>query len=266
MRWVLTEAGTLLRGHAEAISARLDVAGADLRGLANGSRGRLHVGSYPSVAAGILPAVLGRFIAACPNIELVLEESASDDELQRMVACGELDVAFAVLPARESSLTTVELLQDPYVLVVRSDDALTAVEHLRLADLAGRQLAAFKSCPHQAIVDEHLRAGGIDPGIGLRSDSNDLLLKIAADGIAAALVTELVATRLEDSLTTVAAGHLFPPRRIGLVTHPHRPLSPAAAQFIDIVVDVCSAADHRARPGRRLQAVPRSTPRIQATH
>lgn len=104
-------------------------------------------------------------------------------------------------------------------------------------------------------MDEHLRAGGIEPGIGIRSDSNDLLLQIAADGIAAALVTELVATRLDDSLTTVAAGHLFPPRRIGLVTHPHRQLSPAAAQFIDIVVEACSDADLRTRPRRRLQAV-----------
>jgi DNA-binding transcriptional LysR family regulator len=251
---VLTEAGGLLRAHAEAISARLEIASADLRGLAEGSRGRVQVGIYPSIVAPILAAVLGKFTAVWPNIEVVFEESVTDEELQRLVACGELDAAFAILPARDSSLVAVELLEDPYVLVVRNDDALAKVGHLRLEHLVGRQLAAFKSCPHQTVVDEQLRACGMEPGIGFRSDSNDLLLKFAADGIAAALVTELVAARLEDSLTVVPAGHLFPSRRIGLVTHPHRRLSPASAHFVDTVLEVCSDADFRAGR-RRLQAV-----------
>src|SRR6059058_5243607 len=57
----LTEAGTLLLRHADAIVAQLDAAEADMAALAAGAAGPLRVGIFQSVGARILPGLLRRF-------------------------------------------------------------------------------------------------------------------------------------------------------------------------------------------------------------
>src|ERR671931_359093 len=54
----LTEAGRLLLRHANAITARLSAAQADLGALRDGDAGPLRVGTYQSVSAKLLPAML----------------------------------------------------------------------------------------------------------------------------------------------------------------------------------------------------------------
>ena len=124
----LTEAGTLLLRHAEAIVSRLHAAQADMAALAQGQGGRLRVGTFQSVGARVLPAVMRRFSAEWPDVHVELTESASDEELLRLVERGELDLAFAMPPLVEGPFESKELLADPYVLLVPA-------EH----DLAGRR-------------------------------------------------------------------------------------------------------------------------------
>src|ERR671937_901049 len=116
----MTEAGELLLRHAEAIVARLSAAHADLAALADGEAGVLHVGIYQSVGQRILPELLRRYSAAWPRVEITLTESASDAELLALVERGELDMTFADMPLTDGPFEAVELLRDPYVLIVRA--------------------------------------------------------------------------------------------------------------------------------------------------
>src|SRR6187551_1477003 len=81
----LTEAGALLLRHAEAIVSRLHAAQADMAALALGHGGRLRVGTFQSVGARVLPAVMRRFSAEWPEVRVDLTESPSDEELLRLV-------------------------------------------------------------------------------------------------------------------------------------------------------------------------------------
>src|SRR4051812_40211153 len=54
----LTEAGRLLLAHADAIVARLKAAQADMAALREGEAGTLRVGTFQSVGARVLPAVM----------------------------------------------------------------------------------------------------------------------------------------------------------------------------------------------------------------
>src|SRR5512132_1762646 len=94
----LTEAGELLLRHADAISARLQAAQADLAALDAGDAGPLRVGTYQSVGARVLPALLREFASRCPNVEVTLRESTDDRELVELVERGQLDLSFVVLP------------------------------------------------------------------------------------------------------------------------------------------------------------------------
>src|SRR5712691_9758841 len=120
----LTEAGELLLRHADAIAARLQAAQADLVALEAGDAGPLHIGTYQSVGARILPTLLREFAAAWPKVEVSLRESADDRELVQLVERGELDLTFVMLPLGPSPCATIELFRDPYVLVVPADSPL----------------------------------------------------------------------------------------------------------------------------------------------
>src|SRR5256712_9035069 len=120
----LTEAGELLLRHAEAIVARLAAAQADLAALSDGTAGRLRVGIYQSVGERVLPELMRRYRASWPRVEIRLSESASDSELLHQVERGELDMTFADLPLIDGPFDSVELLRDPYVLLVQADSSL----------------------------------------------------------------------------------------------------------------------------------------------
>src|SRR5262245_44626041 len=94
----LTEAGDLLLRHADAIAARLQAAQADLAALDAGESGPLRIGTYQSVGAKVLPALLREFTQEWPQVDITLRESADDGELALLVESGELDLSFVVLP------------------------------------------------------------------------------------------------------------------------------------------------------------------------
>src|SRR5205823_5648113 len=120
----LTEPGRILLGHAESIVARLQAAQADLAAFASGEAGSLHIGTFQSVGAKILPEVMRRFRASWPDVEIELRESHLDTELCDGVERGDLDLAFVQLPIENPSLETLELLRDDYVLVMAPDSPL----------------------------------------------------------------------------------------------------------------------------------------------
>src|SRR2546421_7116852 len=120
----LTEAGRLLLTHAEAIAARLAAAQADLNALGAGEAGTLRVGVFQSVGQRILPEVMRRFIAAWPKVDVALTEAADDTKLLELVQRGGLDLTFSDLPLVDGPFESVELLRDPYVLVVPADSEI----------------------------------------------------------------------------------------------------------------------------------------------
>src|SRR5438105_6497583 len=120
----LTDAGRLLLRHAGSIVAQLEAAQADMEALAEGAAGPLRVGIYQSVGARLLPPLLHRFSEKWPRVEIQLREEADDAELLRLVERGELDLAFGDLPLDEGPFEFVELIRDPYVLLVAADSPL----------------------------------------------------------------------------------------------------------------------------------------------
>ena len=119
----LTEAGRLLLRHAASIVARLQAAQADLQALRAGEAGTLRVGIFQSAGARVLPEIMRRFTEQWPQIEVTLDE-LEDDAIADAVERGEIDVGFVLLPVGDHPLETVELLRDPYVLIVPADSPL----------------------------------------------------------------------------------------------------------------------------------------------
>jgi molybdate transport repressor ModE-like protein len=236
----LTEAGSLLLRHAEAIIARLHAAQADMATLAQGESGHLRIGTFQSVGARVLPAVMRRFAVAWPKVEVELTESTSDEELIRLVERGELDLAFAMPPLLDGPFEAVELLADPYVLVVPADHALAASQRASLADVGDVTLIGNRACRSTVLAEGELTQRGVTVDVAFRSDDNGTVQGLVGAGFGVALVPLLATDRNDDRIRVIELDPEIPPRRIALAWHRDRHRSPAARAFVDVAGEVCA--------------------------
>ena len=240
----LTEAGVLLLRHAGAIVARLEAARADLEALSAGAAGTLRVGTYQSVGRWILPTVLRRYASAWPRVDLQLRESSADADLLAAVERGELDITFADQPLIDGPFDSVELLRDPYVLLVQAGSPLAARKRPpTLAEIAELPLIGFRQCRSTAKIEAHLRGAGFEPAFVFRSDDNGTVQGMVGAGVGVALAPRLTVDPNDADTVAIDMGEDVPVRRIVLAWHRHRALSRAARTFIDCAVELCAALD-----------------------
>ncbi len=153
----LTDAGEVLLRHAEAIVARLDAARADIAALRAGETGALRVGTYQSIGARVLPEVMRRFMSDWPGIELGLSEPATDPELYGLIESGELDLAFCSPPLPDGPFDMLELMSDPYVLLVPAENPLASRASASMDDLGDQPLIGSNTCASGVVVEDELR-------------------------------------------------------------------------------------------------------------
>jgi DNA-binding transcriptional LysR family regulator len=240
----LTEAGALLLRHADAIAARLQAAQADLAALDAGDAGPLRIGTYQSVGARVLPALLRELSARWPQVEITLQESADDRDLIRLVERGELDLSFVVLPLDPGPYETVELFRDPYVLVVPAGSPLAARDRApSLREVVEHPLISYRTCRTTRRVEERLRHSGNEPNIVFRSDDNGTVQGLVAAGVGIAIVPRLTVDEDDRSIAVVDLGDRVPPRLIGIAWHRDRRRTPAAEAFVELARQLTSGFD-----------------------
>lgn len=243
----LTEAGTLLLRHVDAVVARMQAARADLRAYAEGATGMLRVGTYQSVGARILPTTLGIFTASWPQVEVRLMETNSDDGLLDLVESGDLDLSFAVYPLSDGPFEGVELFRDPYVLVVQDNSPLVGLDRApTVREIAALPLIGFRHCRSTSAAEAYLRANGGDPHWVFRSDDNTTVQALVVAGIGVALVPRLTVD--ETDSRCVAIPTELPPRVLTLAWHRDRYRSQAQVAFVELARGVCRDLQQKVAP------------------
>jgi molybdate transport repressor ModE-like protein len=226
----LTEAGRLLLKHADAIAARVAAAQADLTALGDGEAGTLRVGVFQSVGQRILPELMRRYLLAWPQVKVSLTESANDEELLTLVERGDLDLTFSDLPLPEGPFESVELLRDPYVLVVASGSPFAGRDTPpTVRELAELDLIGHKHCRTIKQLEANIK---LPLNFVFRSDHNQTVQALVASGVGSALVPKLTMDP-EDETTELIDIPKLPPRVIALAWHRDRYRTPAAHAFVD---------------------------------
>jgi DNA-binding transcriptional LysR family regulator len=239
----LTEAGRLLLTHAEAIAARLAAAQADLSALGAGEAGTLRVGVFQSAGQRILPEVMRRFMESWPRVDVALTESADDGQLLAAVERGDLDLTFADLPLVEGPFESMELLRDPYVLVVpaRSELANRGVAP-SLREISELDLIGHKYCRSLNRLEAVFR-GPLH--YVFQSDHNQTVQALVAAGVGVALVPGLTMDP-QDEATQLLELPKVPPRLIAIAWHRDRYRTPAARSFVETAQTVCAELSREA--------------------
>jgi DNA-binding transcriptional LysR family regulator len=245
----LTDAGKLVLRHAEAIIARLNAARADVAAMVAGDGGTLRVGTFQSAGARILPELVRRFRQEWPGVEVRLIESASDPELLEYVESGELDLSFVMPPLPDGPFEAVELMRDPWVLLVPADSPLARrPEPVPLREVAELPLIGARQCRSCEQLNAHFRSRGLEPNYVFQSDENTTVHGLVAASAGIAITPKLAVNPSDERVVAVELGPRVPPRVIGLAWHRDRYRSPAAIAFVELAKELCRELEAAAEP------------------
>jgi DNA-binding transcriptional LysR family regulator len=210
---------------------------ADLTSLTEGQAGTLRVGVFQSVGQRILPEVMRRFLEAWPQVNVTLTELSPDEELLSLVERGQLDVTFADLPLTEGPFEWVELMRDPYVLVVAAGSPLAdRATAPTWKDLAELELIGHRHCRLLERIESDARR---PLNFVFRSDHNQTVQALVATGVGSALVPRLTMDD-QDETTVLIEFPQVHPRLISLAWHRDRYRTPAAQAFVETAQAVCA--------------------------
>ena len=211
---------------------------ADLAAFEDGAAGTLNVGVFQSVGQRILPELMSRYLREWPQLKVSLMESPNDEELLTQVERGELDVTFSDLPLPEGPFESLELMRDPYVLVVAADSPLAGRDTTpTVRELADLDLIGHKHCRTIKQLEANIR---LPLHFVFRSDHNQTVQAMVASGVGAALVPRLTMDP-DDPATKLIELPKLPPRLIGVAWHRDRYRTPAAHAFVETAQAVTDA-------------------------
>jgi DNA-binding transcriptional LysR family regulator len=234
----LTDTGRVVFQRGEEMLATMRTLNAEVRDVQAVRRGTLTVGIPPMINLLFTP-VLKAFRERHPDIALLLREETGQN-VERLVASGELEIGMTVLPA------------DPGLAVATLPVASYPMWALAAAGTFQRQrrtlkLSALKDLPLVLLTDDFaltralrraFAQAGFEPVVAAQSGQWDWLVEMASAGIGVALLPEPFIHRFADE--SLQAVRIVEPELPWQVAHvwSGRYLSHAARAWLDVSAEV----------------------------
>jgi molybdate transport repressor ModE-like protein len=230
----LTDAGSVVAGHAARILAVLDEMQTELETLQNGEHGTLTIAASETAGVAVLPAVLRRFAERHPGIAVSVSSAPSGTVLQR-VAQGDADLGIAGETRAAYSVDRQTILVDEVVGIAAPGRLPLDSGHADLDDLdANLVLIGPQESSTRAVTERHLARAGFRPGRIWELESAAVIAHVVRAGVGVAFLSRLLvddACATGDLVAFRVAGVEPMLRPLQLVRPHDRPLRPAAAAF-----------------------------------
>jgi DNA-binding transcriptional LysR family regulator len=231
----LTDAGQMLVRHADAITAAIAAAEAELAASRDEIAGTLRVAAFPTAARAMMPQVLASLGSRHPKLRLTLRDLESHESLLALQV-DEVDVAVVdeydeMSRVRVAGIDTAEILRDPlYVALPPGRDA--PARGIALADL--RDEAWIMDTEAATIHQVALRAcrrAGFDPHVRSNCKDYSVILALVGAGLGVAVLPGLA---LHDRTVRARVAPLRPPleRTVLAAFRAERRAHPAVAAIL----------------------------------
>ena len=227
-----TDAGAALARRADDILGRLADAEAEARELGGRPRA-LHLGSFPTAGASILPPALQSLARTHPEVEVRVEQLDPLEALARLGA-GELDLALLYeyehvpLPG-DARVELTPLFVEPLRVVVRADHPAARATQVVLAELADETwLSSSTRSSCHPFTERACAAAGFHPHIGLGFDDYAAMQALVAAGMGVAFAPDSALQRPHPGVAVRPVAFRGPTRQIsaavqaGASPHPGR--------------------------------------------
>jgi DNA-binding transcriptional LysR family regulator len=134
-RVTITKAGIVFLKEVKLVMRQIDQAVTATTTTGNGEEGQLVIGFNSSASHSVLPAVLHQFQKNYPQIDLVLKELTTTQQLAGLNS-GQIDIGLLYLPIKNPGLITTSIQAESLLLVLPSNHNLAKQSSVTLQMLA----------------------------------------------------------------------------------------------------------------------------------
>ncbi|RKP58257.1 LysR family transcriptional regulator [Cohnella endophytica] len=230
----LTEAGELLRLHAQGVANSLSGLQSAISDLTELRRGSIKIGIPPLIGARLFPGLIAKFIERHPAISLSFMEHGSK-VLEQSVQEGTLEMAVVMLPVDESKFHIEPIINRVITLGVHPSHPLARREEVRIRDLRNEKFILFGNTFKVNIsVREACIREGFEPNIIFESSHWDFIFEMVAANLGITLMPEVIFDRIEpDRIRVIRSLNPPIPWNVAIIWRKDDYLSHAARSFID---------------------------------
>lgn len=172
---------------------------------------------WPQIRLGLIRSLSGNMAQSMvaslsEDYEIEIVEGSHHD-LRTALASGRIDAAITLLRNDEGAEHCHALFHEPYVMLVADAHPL-AGKTVAPADFAAEVMIARRSCERLQDTSRFFTRNGVRPRFALRSDNDDLCLRMVATGLG--ITTAPLSLRIKGTTPVGIEGYDFS-RTIGLV-------------------------------------------------
>jgi DNA-binding transcriptional LysR family regulator len=189
----LTQAGEVLLSNAYGIRALVENASDRTRRVGRGAAGRLDVGAFGSGLLSIVPEILRRYMAAQPDVELVLLNVPQALQLEALRQ-NRLLITFDRYLPDDADLVVEVVVAERQVLALHDAHPLAHLDAIPVEALCDHPVILARDARHAVRITDMCRANGFEPRIGQRAADVVSGLAMTANGLGVSIVPESVRT------------------------------------------------------------------------
>ena len=241
----LTEAGSAFLPFAQRALDAVDDGRLLVAEVGRGATGQLSIGGAPVVSTYVLPAILERFRARHPGIQLIVRTGHSEEILE-MVLREQVQIGL-VRELEHPAVTATPLYDDELVLVTPPGHPFAARGEVRVEELVDADLVMFdRTSSYHELTAALFRSFGVVPRAQMELDNIDAAKKMVQQRLGVALLPRIaVAAELAAGLLGTARIAGIPPLVRRVVAIRRRDAAAATgvvAAFLGIAHRVAGAA------------------------
>lgn len=239
----LTDEGKLLYHMSKDVLAKVNSIPESIGELSNHIKGDVKVGIPQIIGSVFFPQVAYSFLNKYPETSLSTQEFGGII-IEKLVAQGELDIGFVVLPTEES-LDAELIFRDQFVVCVSSKHPLAIEKEISLSDLKGQKFILFdKSFALHNLIKNHCIESGFTPEIVFESTEWDLVLGLVAVELGITIIPKKLTNKLSDiDIVSLSIKEPEMSWNIGMITKKNAYKSNALKAFIETVRETYQVMD-----------------------
>jgi len=228
----LTTDGEALLPYARRLVALADDAHEEFAERSGLRRGRVRLGTTPTLGGHLLPRAMRGFFQTYPGLEITITEDGSD-RLARLLEQGQLDLALLVEDPNMHDIVFEPLLKEEIVVALPEGHKRAGQESLALQALSSERFIVCREGYHlRTLTLAACKEAGFRPRIAVSGIDIDTALRFVRAGLGITLVPKMAV----DSMPGIAVVSISEPvlrRTVGIAWNPQRYLSQAASAMRD---------------------------------
>ena len=235
---LLTAEGQQLLSMAKTLVASWDSVENELKQRFTLDRGKIALAAMPSFAASLLPKVLMNYRQKNPNISIEIHDVLTDTVVE-MVRSGNIEMGISFEPENTQDLNFQALFNDRFIAVTHQNCSLKNEKELTWKQILECEFITLqKPSSVRNLIEMALAKEGMELHVAFDAHQLATVGKMVSQGLGVAVVPALCEAQMrEQGAICLPISQPIISRHVGIITKAKIPLSIAAQEMIDTLIE-----------------------------